>query len=149
MDKLVVSLGVLLCFVGAHAATPPGCEPAAELDVSAAVVAREDLGSRERVEIDLKIFSISGRDEAVRIAGAKGAAGIPARVLSLAERGPRKARVTLELDKGAEHHLEFSVTSVSDPSRVSTAYVKVDLDPERRPEVLDGAIQYRARMQGR
>ena len=161
MNRLIGSLFIVFLCVGALAATDarlggedhPACEPAGELDVSAAVIAREDLGSRVRLHIDLKIHSWTAPNDSVRITGVIGAGTraveIPERELSLPAKSPRKLRYTLDLEKGGDHHLEFSVRSLTDPSRASSAYLRLNLDPRLEPEKLGDVIQYRAQMQGR
>lgn len=140
-------------FVCLPSSAGTSCEPAGPLAVSATVIGREDLGSRERVLIDLEIQSLVAGAESVRITGAAesatGKVEARERLLSLSAGAHRKVRYALDLEKGRVHHVRFVVGSVDEPSVVSSAYVRVNLDPSLEPQIIDGVLQYRARMEGR
>ncbi len=129
-------------------------EPTGILDVSARVASRSDTGLTERVVVELEILS-DVLMPSVRISGRvdSGTASepFPDRVAFLQQRAIRKIRYTFDLERGREHHLNFSVRS-EDPLAPSThrtsAYVRVNLDPEREPEDLGHLLQFRAKMAG-
>ncbi len=69
--------------------------------------------------------------------------GIPERVVELGAGRIRRLLYTFELEQGRPHHLLFS----ADAGGIrSTAYLRVNLDPELEPEILDNVLQYRAKM---
>jgi hypothetical protein len=145
-----LSLGAVI------AVADPGkpCEPSAELELSARTLHRVETGPVTRVTVEL---SIRSRLElpAVRIAGSllggpgfDEAFGIPDEVAPLAAGATRRLRFTLDLRQGRVHELLFSARS-EDPGQEplqSSAYLKVNLDPDLEPEALDDLIQYRAKM---
>jgi hypothetical protein len=77
--------------------------------------------------------------------------GIPDHIVSLGRRTPRHESYELEIPKGQVHHFVFSVRAEESGvpgAPASTAYLKVNLDPDLEPEERDGMLQYRANMAG-
>jgi hypothetical protein len=138
------------------AVADPGkpCEPSAELELSARTLHRVETGPVTRVTVELSIRSRLDLP-AVRIAGSllggpgfDEVFGIPDEVAPLAAGAVRRLRFTLDLRRGRVHDLLFSARSEDrehEPLR-SSAYLKINLDPELEPEELEDLIQYRATM---
>ena len=63
---------------------------------------------------------------------------------------PRSFLYELDLRRGEDHHIIFTLEPESpDPNFAGTsAHVRVNLDPDRQPELRDNLVQYRARMGG-
>ncbi|NIM62236.1 MAG: hypothetical protein GTN89_15295 [Acidobacteria bacterium] len=140
-----------------HTGTIACVEPSDELDVGARVVSTTDLGATVRVEVDLSILPERNVPTARirgKIHGGPGfdeAFGIPDEITPLTKGNPKHKRFELEIPKGQEHGFVFHVRAEENgvPSAPSsTAYLRVNLDPTKEPEVIDGRLQYRANMGG-
>jgi hypothetical protein len=122
------------------------CEPSGQLDVSARVVSKSDLGAKKRIVVELKVRP-HNRIPSIRIGGeVKNGAGVnpvPERVLHLTGKSIRKVRYTFDLESGREHHLTFTIRSGSGPVIRSEAYVRINLDPNLEPLEMDDVIQFR------
>ena len=133
------------------------CEPSGVLDVSARILSltKERSGAKVLVEVTL----LSRDDlESVEIHGSAAARGrrerrfeIPERIDSLRGKTIHRVPYELELERGVEHHLYFTVRGEAPTGtpHETTAYLWVNLDPALEPEVRGNLIQYRARMSGR
>jgi hypothetical protein len=130
-------------------------EPSDELELGARVVSSTDLGETVRIEVDLSILPKRNvptariRGSVFRGPGFDEAFGIPDEVVSLTKRAPRHKQFELEIPKGQEHRFIFLVRaeeSGAPSTPASTAYLRVNLDPAREPEEIDGLLQYRATM---
>jgi len=163
----LLSLGVALAFFfpsapapepdTSHTGTIACIEPSDELDVGARVVSTTDLGSTVRIEVDLSILPKRNVPTARirgKIHGGPGfdeAFGIPDEIAPLTRGNPKHKRFELEIHKGQEHRFVFLVRAEESgvpTSPVSTAYLRVNLDPTKEPEQIDGLLQYRANMGG-
>ena len=142
---------MLLGLAGLTAAGPidPACEPAARIDLSARTLQRENLGTTSRVTVELSVRAHVELPP-VRVKGSlndgpdsEEVFGIPERVLELGAGRIRRILYTFELEQGRAHHLLFSADA---GGTRSTAYLRVNLDPELEPEILGDVLQYRARM---
>ena len=148
-----VLLGVWAAPIAAGAATP---EPAAAVDLTARVVARVDLQDRVRVEVELTATT-AGTSRDVRIdvefadrLGARYASGETARELALQPRASRRLRYTFDLERGLTHHLIFVARAGDEDEAlpISSAGLRIELDPRRVPRLLPGLVEYRARILG-
>jgi hypothetical protein len=126
------------------------------LDVSAKVVARNDLASNTRVRVELSLTSKidvpSARIRGARVVG-RGfdeELGISDRALTLPRNVGRKLVYEFELERGSVHHLFFYVESQERSGlpwvQQSSAYLRINLDPTLEPEDLGDVLQYRAKM---
>lgn len=146
-----VLLGVWAAPIAAGAATP---EPAAAVDLAARVVARVEMHDRVRVEVELTATTAdSSRDVRIDVEfadrlGARRASGETARELALRPRASRRLRYTFDLERGFTHHLIFVVRPGDDDEAppLSSAGLRIELDPRRGPRRLPGLVEYRARI---
>ena len=75
---------------------------------------------------------------------------LPGAIESLDRETARRVTHGLELERGLEHHLHFTVRAETPAGAEyeSTAYLRVNLDPRREPERRGNLIQFRATMAG-
>lgn len=135
-----------------EAANGTACEPADRLNIGVQLHSVTDLGTTARVVVELKVYSEPSAVGEVTVSGRARSAGleypIPTVTASVPGSRPGKIRLTYELDQGLDHLLVFDVRAERDPSLRSSASLRVNLDPAREPERLDGVVQYRALMSG-
>lgn len=131
-------------------------EPSSVLELSARTLQRVAVGPKSRVTVELSI--VSRHDlPAVRLTGSRfaglqpeGTLSVPDHVLTLAAGSKRSLRVTVELERGRQHHLLFTARSdaADGPSHETSTYLRINLDPALEPEHLGHVLQYRARISG-
>lgn len=158
--KLIASaISIALLLATAPASVQPddgvvSCEPSGPIDLYAKTLEIRGQGSTATVMIELTVLP-HRKIEAATIRGALGdgtgfdrAFGIPDRVETLRRRVVRKIQYAIDLERGADHDLMFSVEGEGLEGPIATsAYLRVNLDPSSQPEDLGDVIEYRAAMQ--
>jgi hypothetical protein len=78
-----------------------------------------------------------------------GSLHVPALESGLPARAVRHVQVTVDLDEGREHHLLFTAEGLdaAGDRHATSASLRIDLDPARAPRLVDGLVEYRARVQ--
>ena len=74
---------------------------------------------------------------------------MPSLESGLPRRAVRHLTVAVDLEDGREHHLLFSAEGrdAAGARHATSAALRIDLDPAREPRLLDGLVEYRARVQ--
>jgi hypothetical protein len=136
-------------------ATP--LEPSGDIEIYAKRLPIAGKGPRAGVLVEVTFYSEKYLP-AVRLHGSlrgKGGFdevfGIPDSVSTLRRMTVKKVQYLLDLKKGREHHLEFTVSAEpgSGSTARSSAYLRVNLDEDLDPERLNGLVQFRAQMERR
>jgi hypothetical protein len=136
---------------------PEACEPSGPIDLRARTVSIAQQGANARVVVELDVLphvtlpAARIRGTLADGVGFDGAFGIPDVITTLPRRAARSLQYELELERGEEHHLFFTVRSEDPIAAVpdATAYLRVNLNPALEPERRGGVLQFRARMTGR
>ncbi len=160
MKPIVYAVFAALLLAAAPAAvqrqeTVRSSEPSGPIDMYAKTLEIRGQGSAATVTIELTVLPYREIEGAV-IRGAlrdgtgfDRAFGIPDRLETLRNRVVRKIQYSIDLESGKDHDLLFSVMGEGPEGPVTaSAYLRVNLDPARRPEDLGNVLQYRAVMQG-
>jgi hypothetical protein len=141
---------------GVTAEQPAACEPSGPVDLSVHLVSKIDRGQESRVLLRVNLLP-HVRVSSATLSGSIADRGGERRPLSILDfrlpllRGvPRSHLYELDLRGGEDHHIIFTLEPDSpDPNFAGTsAHVRVNLDPDRQPELRDNLLQYRARMRG-
>jgi hypothetical protein len=134
-----------------------GCEPGGPVDLHARVISRAEHGPNTTVTVEVIVFSYVDLP-GVRIRGAFAggtgpgrASDIPETLTSIPAKAHQRFLYQLDLERGRNHGLFFRATP-EDPSLKNlegSAFLRVNLDPDKMPERKGNLVQYRARMGAR
>lgn len=133
------------------------CEPGGEIDLYARALAMMDQGSQVLVTVELTIVPRRSLESArvhgwlANGSGIQRVPGVQDRTETLRRGLARKLQYEITLDKGVDHQLFFGVGPDADPSAedLSTAWLRMNLDPSKQPEDLGDVLQFRAVAGGR
>jgi len=157
----LIALTAPLDLSAGEVSTPPQAtcagEPGAGIDLRARVVTLADSGPMVRAiidlavrpDIDLSAGRIQGRLR--RVADGGLVQTLSGRAVSIPRGNRIYLRYALDLAPGDDYQVKFSLMDPERPQALplSSTTVRINLDPQRKPQELETRLQFRARMQGR
>lgn len=132
------------------------CEPSGPIDLRARRVSTVQGGAHTTVGIELELSALPSLRSVVIEGSVSDSTGnqwtfdVPGTDDPLASLVMRRVDRSLDLQPGIEHHVFFTLLAEDEAGATheTTAYLKVNLDPSRKPTRRGDLLQYQAVVEG-